>query len=179
MHSHSLTSRSLLAAVCTALELLVSSAVATPVDISIAPAVSHLPPTPASGGPVTTIFGTLLPTTEPAVALADRDTPAAPPVHARNKKKRLDTIEASDGVSSPSSPLIKRSYAGSCNSCHMLDFRLLRCGCLNVSGARVTTTLNLDLCLENNNGVLRWKAEYVHCYFISPPYILPAHLSQC
>jgi len=58
------------------------------------------------------------------------------------------------------SPLSKRSFAQSCYECNIGNsVRDLTCKCTNNAGTRVSSYLNLDKCIVNQDGYPRWRLK--------------------
>ncbi|KAM7208334.1 Cyanovirin-N [Naviculisporaceae sp. PSN 640] len=58
-------------------------------------------------------------------------------------------------------PLAKRSFMDTCYNCHWKDDNrltwTLECDCDNKAGQRPTTSINLNNCLANANGIMVWR----------------------
>jgi len=127
----------------TLLAMAATAVIATPVDSATPSATAATAPATAS-----IFYGTRLTANEAADVLANA-TSVVPLTLALDKR---DTSEA----------VTKRSYVATCRSCSVYSEHWLQCECQE--GARVNarwyySNLNLNNCIENRDGVLRWMAS--------------------
>ncbi|KAM7205205.1 Cyanovirin-N [Naviculisporaceae sp. PSN 640] len=136
--------------------VLLAPAFAKPIEPSVtaSPVASSHVPSPSSGELVT-VYGTV-------------GTPVPVPPE-ENITVDFAPAETEDELASP---IQKRSYAGSCDSCSLQGGSRdhLNCRCRAENQSWIWTQINLNLCLMNDDSWLRWKynGNFIHgCIVIS------------
>ncbi|KAM7208134.1 hypothetical protein V8F20_001414 [Naviculisporaceae sp. PSN 640] len=109
----------------------------------LAPAASQLSELPGPGTESRIVYGRIL-TAEEAAARRAKYNFTAPIGLAIDER---DTTEYKQ----------KRPFGGSCRYCEVADYHYLDCECRNNGGTYYWTSLDLGECIEDRDGILRWR----------------------